>query len=177
VNSYTKGANIRRWLRLPDCPKPIQEFRKIFDQTFQPLESTEAAGNPEDNPAPKTRENVAHYSVQTRFGYFTYSRAASSRGNSVIIYYPHQSSRSTQPVAGEIQQINMDEGVPTFIVRRHRSWKKYDPFHRYPHFPAKMYSTSFRSTVDRLPLERIISHGARFAFSGDGTVIVNLDRS
>jgi hypothetical protein len=54
----------------------------------------------------------------------------------------------------------------------------YDPFLRYPAFPARLYSAELgpgSESLDVVPLESVLSHVARFKFL-DRAVILNLSR-
>jgi hypothetical protein len=96
MKSYMRGANLRRWLKRPDCPEVIRQFKRLFDQAFTPK---------------KPRENILQNtskSKQLEHAYYTYnsiifSRSSTHLGNSLVLFYPTPSS--TTPVAGSIQKI------------------------------------------------------------------------
>lgn len=170
-----RGANLRRWLRLPDCPEVIQDFKAIFDKAFIPSRSVDVGGIGSDKLRKDTRD-AAYFTHESRFGSVTYSRASSHRGNSVVLYFPNGST--TEPAAGEIQRISILHGKPTFYVRQYipLSPEAHDPFLTYPYIGATTYQAAFSPTPDVIPLSSILSHGARYTFSFDRVVIVNLCR-
>jgi hypothetical protein len=170
VKSYIHSSNLRRWLRRPGCPEAIRELKRLFDKTFPPLFPAPETGGD------RTRTDAAHYTVDGHFGKVNYSRRSTHVGNSVILYYP--SPDSPYFVAGEIQKIDLVDGKPTFTVKRHSPLPEnvYDPFRRYPHFPARCYSPNFTTHADTVKMQDVVAHGARFHFSHGRTVIVNLSR-
>ena len=96
-------------------------------------------------------------------------------GNSSVIYrtYP-----STTQVAGNIEAIEDIEDHVRFHVRRNLELPRdlIDPFCRYPHFSATTYSSHQSAVLDVVDLEDIVSHAAKFDFSEERTVFLNLSR-
>jgi hypothetical protein len=94
-----------------------------------------------------------------------------------VLYYP--SPDSSVPVAGSIQTIHVSSNQVVFSIKHQAPLPKgkYDPFCRYPSFPATLYSAEMDpGPEDRVPLHRVLSHAARFNISGGRAVILNLSR-
>ena len=171
ITSQTRTANLRRWLRRPDCPEVIKQVKRLFDKSFVPANSIEQlSGITEMRSAQRA---YAHYDG------VKFSPKSTHAGNSTIIYRP---SSLSKPVAGQIELI---ENVKTsnglrlrLHVRRNLPMPKtsYDPFRRYPHLQATTYSCQTSPTTDRIDMEDVVSHAARFDFSCGRCVYVNLSR-
>ena len=169
ARSFMRGANLRRWLKRSDCPEVIRQFKHLFDKSFTPA-TTDPNLDACDEPADSEQ---AHYS---RDG-VNFSRASTHLGNSLVLYYPTLSS--TEPIAGSIQVIRSNGGQVQFHIQRQAvlSSTKFDPFRRYAWFPATVYSSRMVSgDCDVVPVSSVVSHVARFIFSSDRAVIVNLSR-
>jgi hypothetical protein len=173
TKSYMKAANLRRWLNRKDCPELIRVLKDLFNKSFKSTQkqlSVDLQGQAEQKP---DTSNCAHCT----FKGVNYSRAQTHLGNSLVLYYPYTSD--VTPIAGSIQRIEICQGNPFFHIQRQQplAMNKFDPFHRYPWFFAKTYSsTMMRGCQDRIPASNVVSHVARFNFRGDRAVIVNLSR-
>ncbi|KAF9544839.1 hypothetical protein CPC08DRAFT_616641, partial [Agrocybe pediades] len=157
LKSYTKGANLRRWLRRPDCPEVVRQFKHLFDKAFSPHIHPDSEPRTDTGPIPV---EVAHY----RHNSVNYSRARTHVGNSLVLYYP--TPRSTSPVAGSIQKITTSsQGVRVYVQRQALLPPgQNDPFSRYPHFPAKTYSAEMEqmTRLDVVPFSSVLTHVARY---------------
>jgi hypothetical protein len=166
LKSYMRGANLRRWLKRPDCPEVIRQFKCLFDKAFcseQLSKQTMLLG----------RRDVAHY---THNGVI-FSHCSTHLGNSLVLYYPLPLSSIL--VAGSIQAINTSGDQVYFSIKRQAPLPPgiYDPFCHYPSFPARVYSSSMDDgPADLVPVKSVVSHVAHFAFSANRSVIVNLSR-
>ena len=80
--------------------------------------------------------------------------------------------------AGSIEKIVVGKEKAEFQVRRQAPLPagKKDPFKMFPHFPAETYSSKMSADVDTIEPSLIISHYARYEFSDERAVIVNLSR-
>ncbi|KAJ7605679.1 hypothetical protein DFH06DRAFT_1275568 [Mycena polygramma] len=167
TESFLRGANLRRWLSRADCPQVIKEFKELFDKAFTPRQNVDE----ESGPLSKDGER-AHYTYQG----VKFSRASTHLGNSLIIYYP--SAGAVDPIAGSIQKIVTHKDHTVFFVQRQGPLPpdSFDPFLRYPHFPAKSYSSQMQDTIDQITSSDIVSHCARFEYSNDRSVILSLSR-
>ncbi|KAJ7775904.1 hypothetical protein DFH07DRAFT_732124 [Mycena maculata] len=169
TKSFLRGANLRRWLRRSDCPEIIKQFKAIFDRAFAP--QSERAGT---SPPLVRDSNHAHY----MFNGTNFSCALMHLGNSLVLYYP--STSASEPIAGSIEKIISRGDKTSFIIRCQAPLPtgQFDPFLRYyPYFPAQTYSTKMQNTTDTVHPSMILSHGARFEFSEDRAVVLNLSRS
>lgn len=165
-----RAANLRRWLRRSNCPEIIRQFKRLFDKAFVSVNAEPAQTN---IPLPKSPRDVAH---RTHNG-INYSHASTHLGNSLVLYYP--SAHSVTPVPGSIEKITLSsEGVLLSIRRQAQlSPGQYDPFRRYPSFPASVYSSNMvDGPADQVAFESVVSHVARFTFSFNRVVILNLSR-
>ncbi|KAJ7738564.1 hypothetical protein B0H16DRAFT_91149 [Mycena metata] len=130
LNTWIRGANLRRWINRPNCPAALLEFYRLFTVVLGiKLGDKPEAGRTDTKTADSSPANYHYDGVQ-------YSRSGKHLGNSLVIYL--QSSGKID--AGSIEEIVVDkqqEGV--FKVRRQAPLPegKNDPFMRFPHFPAK----------------------------------------
>ncbi|KAF7328154.1 hypothetical protein MVEN_02572900 [Mycena venus] len=129
LKSFMRGANLRRWLNRSDCPQVIREFKRLFDLAFTPRDFGEET-------PPKNNQEHTHYN----FKGVNYSRASTHLGNSLVLFYP---LNSTQATAGSIEKITGAGKSTRFFIRRQAPLpaNKRDPFTPFPHFPAKTYSS------------------------------------
>ncbi|KAJ7602580.1 hypothetical protein FB45DRAFT_758086 [Roridomyces roridus] len=167
TRSFLRGASLRRWLRRSDCPEVIKQFKAMFDRAFSPRTDSDSP------PLAKDGER-AHYT----FNGANFSRASTHLGNSLILYYPSHSAIT--PIPGSIENIVCEGGTTTFSVRPHEVLPpgKMDPFLRYhPYLPATTYSSEMQPTTHKISPSMVLSHCARFEFSDDRAVILNLARS
>jgi hypothetical protein len=170
LRSHMRAANLRRWLRRSNCPEIIRQFKSLFDKAFISVNGEP----PQTNiPLPKSPREVAH---RTHNG-INYSRASTHLGNSLVLYYP--SAHSVTPVAGSIEKITLSSKEVLLSIRRQAQLPpgQHDPFRRYPSFPASVYSSKMvDGPADQVAIESVVSHVARFTFSFNRAVILNLSR-
>jgi hypothetical protein len=170
MKSYMRGANLRRWLKRPDCPEVVRQFKRLFDQAFTPKKPQEKVL--QDSPKSKQLEH-AYYT----YNGVIFSRSSTHLGNSLVLFYPTPSS--TTPVAGSIQKIETSGNQTYFFIKRQTMLPSsaYNPFRRYTSFPATVYSAKMDDGPDvRVCPQSVVSHVARFNFSSERAVIVNLSR-
>ncbi|KAF7349882.1 hypothetical protein MVEN_01288800 [Mycena venus] len=145
LKSFMRGANLRRWLNRSDCPQVIREFKRLFDLAFTPRDFGEET-------PPKNDQEHAHYN----FKGVNYSRASTHLGNSLVLFYP---LNSTQATAGSIEKITGAGKSTRFFIRRQAPLpaNKRDPFTPFPHFPAKTYSSKMMDgRLDEIHPDRTI---------------------
>ncbi|KAJ7133858.1 hypothetical protein C8R46DRAFT_809056, partial [Mycena filopes] len=164
VKSFWRGANLRRYLNRSDCPEVIKQFKILFDLSFSPRNDRSVESAPHEKE--KDRANYTHQGVN-------YSRSSTHLGNSLVIYYP---SANAPPIPGSIQRIQTDGDKTVFHIQRQAPLPsgKFDPFLPFPHFPAKTYSSLMENTVDKVAPSSVLAHCARYDFTDDRAVIVNL---
>ncbi|KAJ7075966.1 hypothetical protein B0H15DRAFT_738799, partial [Mycena belliarum] len=167
LKTFMRGAHLRRWLNREDCPEVIRQFKRIFDLAF-----TRRNFRAEDDSVPGQDREKAHFI----FKGVNYSRAKTHLGNSLVIYYP---PGSTESVPGSIEKILVENNTATFLIRHQAPLPvgSVDPFKPFVHFPAKTYSSKMLSgELDKVNPSSVLSHCARFEFSNDRAVILNLSR-
>ncbi|CAK5269520.1 unnamed protein product [Mycena citricolor] len=165
--SFMRGASIRRWLRRPDCPPVFFELKLLFDKTFP------SYNLPTDSPPLAKDGERAQYKRNS----VNFARARTHLGNSLVMYYPPSSRKM---IAGSIQKIVQRGEQVVFEIRRQTplAHGMHDPFASYrPFFPAHTYSSSMSDIIDTVPIDDVISHCARFNFSNNRCVILNLSAS
>ncbi|KAF9555250.1 hypothetical protein CPC08DRAFT_611241, partial [Agrocybe pediades] len=165
LESYSKGANLRRWLRRADCPEVLRHFKALFDKAFSPHVRAESEPRLQTSPLPV---EVAHY----KHNGINFSRARTHVGNSLVLYYP--TPNSINPIAGSIQKITTSTAGVRLHIQRQAPLKEgqRDPFARYPHFPARTYSSEMQKMprLDVVGFSSVVSHVARYNF-GDRAII------
>ncbi|KAJ3751431.1 hypothetical protein DFH05DRAFT_1385772 [Lentinula detonsa] len=171
IQSVTRTANIRRWLRRPDCPEAVKQLKSLFDKCFVPANATKADTG--------LRPMKGSQRAYAKWDNANYSPSKTHAGNATILYRP---SPDSGPLGGEIQEIRNIQSASGFTVEVHvRPFEKlskslYDPFLRHPHLLAKSYSSTLRQKADVISLDNIVAHAARFDYSNARTVLVNLSR-
>ena len=123
LQSHTRAMNICWWLKQYNCPEAIWQFKLVFNWVF----SQKACPVRDDwHEHLGEVENVVHNGVH-------YFQAATHLGNSLISYYPLQSS--SVPVIGSIQKITANGQDAWMTVKWHTPLppNTYDPFKHYPH--------------------------------------------
>ncbi|EEB90019.1 hypothetical protein MPER_11832 [Moniliophthora perniciosa FA553] len=175
MRSQTRVANIRRWLRRRDCPEAIRQLKVLFDKAFVPVNSVAASSE-----FIEFKGSHRSYLKDSVDDNVKYSPATTHAGNSNVIYRARPGS---DPVAGQIQYIENVKaaGRDTAIlhVRQYLPLPSnhYDPFQRYPHIHAKSYCSDLSYTIDKIAIDDIVSHAARFDYSEGRSVLLNLSRA
>ncbi|THU90391.1 hypothetical protein K435DRAFT_616328, partial [Dendrothele bispora CBS 962.96] len=170
MKTLARTANIRRWLRRPECPEAVKQLKVLFDKCFIPANAT---------PAQENREMKGTQRAYAKHNGVNFSGVHTHSGNSHIIY---RSVGYRSPVAGQIQVIeNHPTSRGTEIRVRVRAFLPLrmplsDPFLLYPHLQATTYSTELSMKEDTINLEDIVAHAARFDYSHGRSVLVNLSR-
>lgn len=170
IKTATRTANIRRWLRRPDCPEAIRQLKVMFDKCFKPVNGTVKEAN-------RPHKGSRRAYVQWDSAIFSPSKTHS--GNATIIYQP---SPAEKPIGGVIQEIRNVRTMNGLTIEVHvRPFKSlptslYDPFSRYPHLSAKSYSSTLQEEAHIITLDAIVAHAARFDYTYNRTVLVNLSR-
>lgn len=166
METQTRSGNVRRWLRRPDCPAAIRQLKCFFDKAFTPVNSSPGS----NQHAPKTPQSSYVHLDDAIF-----SPESTHAGNTTVIY-----QIGTDTHAGMIVRIeNVNSGLRRLHIRRHLPLppNEHDPFASYVDFPATTYSTSTKHELDVVSLHDIISHAARFDYSLNRSVFLNLARA
>ncbi|KAF9062835.1 hypothetical protein BDP27DRAFT_1368545 [Rhodocollybia butyracea] len=172
VKSYVRSANLRRWLNRKDCPQFIRTLKGLFNKAYHSNVKRLSVEEDHMHTQAVNRSDRAHY----QYNGVNFSRSTTHLGNSLVLFTP---LHSTEAVAGSIQRIEVCNSVPFFHIQRQKPLPltKFDPFKRYPWFFAKTYSSKMScDPPERVPASRILSHVARYNFSDDRAVILNLSR-
>ena len=170
IKTVTWTANIRRWLCRPDCPEAVRQLKVIFDKCFKPVNGIVKE---ENQPQKGSRRAYAKWDGAN------FSPSKTHPGNATIMY---RASPTEKPIGGVIQEIRNVNRTSGFTIEVHvRPFERlsdslYDPFSRYPHLSAKSYSSMLREEVDVISLDDIVAHAARFDYTHNRTVLVNLCR-
>ncbi|KAJ3825926.1 hypothetical protein F5878DRAFT_653062 [Lentinula raphanica] len=171
VKTMARTANLRRWLRRPDCPESVRQLKILFDKAFMPVT---ALRNVDQLVEMKGTQRAY---VKFDKGYL--SPVGTHAGNSNIIY---RRSPGESPVAGQIQSIQnvhtdgQNTGVRFYVRSYNAISVVHDPFDRFIHFPARTYSSTLGEAVDVIELDDIVAHAARYDYSYGRSVLVNLSR-
>jgi len=107
-----------------------------------------------------------------------YSRPSTHKGNSLIYFYP-DGSFSSPPVPGSIKYIfKTTKTCFTFAVCCQMPLVDGTPdlFRHYPHFPAKLYSTSLSDSLELVQVDWIWCHYACWQCSESHAVVLSLSR-
>ncbi|KAF8192305.1 hypothetical protein K438DRAFT_1590360 [Mycena galopus ATCC 62051] len=164
-----RGANLRRWLKRPECPKVLQEFHRLFN-----LYHGSKLENPDIRPGMETKPRKtglkdgeqAYYD----FAGMHFSKAETHMGNSLVSYLD-----DVRTSFGSIEKIKV---TPQVSIRHQAPLPpgKNDPFLHFPHFPARTYSSKMVDTLVDVDPIKVLGHYARFNFSGGRAVILDLRR-
>ncbi|KAJ7073709.1 hypothetical protein C8F01DRAFT_970743, partial [Mycena amicta] len=167
IQSWTRGANLRRWLTRIDCPPFIREFARIFEFSL--------GTNLGQKLTPET--GILRSAEHAHFTYAgtSYSRTSTHPGNAIIKYCI---STSNEPLVGSIQKITVGLDTVSFTVERQDLLPrgKNDPFAPFPHIPATTYSSKLSGITDEIHPSAILGHCARFDFSDERAVFLFLSR-
>ena len=191
LNSFLKASKLKRWLARTDCPRVFQEIWELFERVYAPKThdsdedmrdnsevSTPTRNAPDDLKCLLGRncEKVSMRARLRRNGVM-YSINSTHAGNSQIYFYPNGDSTAS-PVTASIQHIfNTGDGTRLAVYCAQTLPDHIpDPFARYPHFPAKLYSSYIKTTLEEVDPAWIYCHYARWVVDDDYTVILKLTR-
>lgn len=184
--SFLKGSRLRQWINRPDCPAILKECKLLFDKAFGNDVSKADSDKPADSayittPAilrPLVKSPKVALRAQFNLNETAYCRSTTHVGNSLVMFYP-KGDKSQEPIPGSIEHIIFEPNRKvTLTVRRQLPTLPgfVDPYVEWPHFPARVYSTSLSSQLEGVDPEWITSHYARWAFDKNHAVILNLSR-
>jgi hypothetical protein len=191
-----KAAKVRRWLSRPDCPAVLREVKDLFDKAYSPkYDDYSNMGEdpddfddttPSDSPAkgiiptdlrPLVTGNRVTLQARFKHGGVVYARSSTHTGNSLVYFYPC-GNKSSRPVPGSIKYVFNDGGRVAFAVQRQLDMYPgtVDPFVHYPDFPARLYSSSLADQIEKVEVEWVQSHFARWKISREHAVVLNLSK-
>lgn len=116
-------------------------------------------------------------SARYKKGGVIFSKASTHLGNSLVLFYPTGNFQNTT-IPGQIEYIFTINGITHFALYRHLNAEgtTVDPYSSfYPHFPARMFSSTLSSKLELVEPNWIMGHFARWNFSP--TLVVVLDLS
>ena len=196
MHSYLKGAKLHAWLSRPDCPPTVKECKVLFDRAYHAhgllssdlddIDAFDDVRTPETSNVtqiPEDLENlihrrkvVLHARVKSSQG-IVYSRCTTHLGNSLILFHPN-GNRASTAIPGSIAYIYEEEGSLHFAVRRQCALptSTADPFSAYPHFPARMFSSTLETKLERVKISWVLGHYARWSYLEDTVVVLSLCR-
>ncbi|KAJ6590759.1 hypothetical protein B0H10DRAFT_2233565 [Mycena sp. CBHHK59/15] len=173
LTTWMRGANLRRWLKRPNCPKVLQEFYRLFSLYHgSRLENPDARPGIETKPRKKGLQDgeQAYYD----FAGLHFSKAGTHMGNSLVSYLDEGKTWF-----GSIEKIKVTpQGSVCFAIRHqeHLPPGKNDPFKDFPHFPARTYSSKMAETLVDVAPSKVLGHYAHFNFSDSCAVVLDLRR-
>ncbi|KAF7339043.1 hypothetical protein MVEN_01980500 [Mycena venus] len=174
LKTWMRGANFRRWLKRPDCPKVLQEFYRLFG-----LYHASNLENPDTRPGVETkpRKRGLEQGEQSYYecGGMHFSKAETHMGNSLVLYLDSEG----KTWFGSIEKIKVTPQSSVRFAIRHQERLppgKNDPFKDFPHFPARTYSSKMAETLVDIEPSQVLGHYARFNFSGTRAVVLDLRR-
>ncbi|KAJ7016118.1 hypothetical protein C8F04DRAFT_1349919, partial [Mycena alexandri] len=169
LNTWIRAANLRRWINRPNCPAVLREFYRLFTRILGiNLGDRTEAGKTDMKAADSRPANYQYDGVH-------YSRSSTHLGNSLVIHV----GSTGKTYAGSIEEIVVDKQQQVVFKVR---WQaplpkgKNDPFRRFTYFPATTYSSKMSDEVDVIHPSSIVGHYARFEFSEEQAVVLNLSR-
>ncbi|KAG9223512.1 hypothetical protein CCMSSC00406_0007004 [Pleurotus cornucopiae] len=191
VDSFIQAGVLRRWLSKDDCPKPIHEFKALFDKVFTPRRRNEAEEHAmginaaKQTTACKTPPDLFAVIKTPRVVLRAYAghkgtilaRASTHVGSSLVSFYPGGDA-SVNPVPGSIQYIIEGETCCQLAIRRHKSspTSVADPFRHWPHVPISLYSAALEPELEIVELDWVVGHVGRYPYSADLVAIIRVHR-
>ncbi|KAL5497965.1 hypothetical protein ACEPAH_2896 [Sanghuangporus vaninii] len=181
-NTFVATSRLKQRLSRPNCPLSVQACLAVIDGTLMQRSafSSESVDSDESNtPAEfpildtemlKTRPDERI--KRCKWNNVQYSIRSSHEGNSQILFRPMY---STDLVPAYIRDI--EEGdIPTFVVHRLQPAAdlQFDAFHKYPDFPAVIYSKDCCSVPETIDGRVVQGHFAAFPLGKRNVVVLSL---
>ena len=195
LESFLRAGKLKRWLAKPDCPAVIKECKQLFDKVYAPkVPDSDHSNNlpvdvADEIPAMRSRTipddlrgllvhaNEVTMSARVRHKGIVYSSSKTHLGNSLVYFYP-RGNRASSLIPGCIKYVYHERDMTYLAIQRQlpASNTVHDPFALYPHFPAKVYAARLSEPLERVELDWIFSHYARWNFSSEYAVVLSLNR-
>ncbi|KAF9495073.1 hypothetical protein BDN71DRAFT_1431202 [Pleurotus eryngii] len=189
VNSFIQAGVLRHWLDRDDCPKPIHEFKALFDRVFTPRwqneveekgmsvdsrKQTTSCKTPADLLATVKTPRVVLCASTCHKGTIL-ARASTHVGSSLVSFYPGGDS-SVPPVPGSIQYIIEGECRLQLVIRRQRSLPDSvaDPFWHWPYVLITLYLAAMEPELEIVELDWMIRHVGRYPYSAEFVTIIRV---
>lgn len=192
LTSHLKAAKLKRWLANPDSPQIVQSIKSLFDRVYASKSGATSSEPPEepevDDKSPTSvapvdlrplladKKNKVHLQARYKRGGIIYATSTAHAGNSQVLYYPG-GDKQLAPVAGIIKYIYTEKSNLFMAVQQAQPVHSsiVDPFAKYPHWPARLYSSPSTS-VQRILPTWVHCHFARWDWDKDRMVVLSLDR-
>ncbi|KAF7369365.1 hypothetical protein MVEN_00265100 [Mycena venus] len=168
VTTWMHSVNLRRWINRKDCPKLLHQFHRLYSMFITNKKGSRK--DPELNIGSNSKE-CAYYEYEG----MQFSRASTHLGNSLVSFL----DPNGVAVFGSIEKIEMiNPDKVQFVIRPQEPLphNTNDPFKPFPHFPARTYSSKMSDITVIVNPAQVIGHYARFDFSGNRAVLVDLSR-
>lgn len=105
-----------------------------------------------------------------------YSRSSTHTGNSLVLFHP-KGNNNLPPIPASIESIRQTGSIYELFVRRQKpALGTPDPFQKYAHFPARLYSVELDYNVERIDLEWVSAHYARYPWDDRFVAVVSLSK-
>ncbi|KAI9451864.1 hypothetical protein HD554DRAFT_2032844 [Boletus coccyginus] len=184
LSCYIQSAQLKAWLARDECPPAIKECQTLFHKAFTPSEheDTVDVSHAQLYPTPAELHALIPQRSVTLHARFSangvvYSRNSTHIGNSLIAY--HVGGNASLPaVPGSIKYIFGIDSKIYFAVQRQNAAPAgtLDPFRHYPHFPARIYSETLSTTLERVEPAWVLAHYVRWRFAPGYVAILTLFR-
>jgi hypothetical protein len=187
MRTYIRSSNLKRRLSSSGCPEVLRQCKVLLDKAFgihneEDEEDEETYTSPLVTPPPDLVPLINADKVilraRLRDKNVIYARSSTHVGNSLVHFYSGGST-SSPAVPGSIKYIfRTSDGPFTFAVHRQLpvSDDTPDPFRHYPHFPAKLYSSSLSDRLELVQVDWVMAHFARWQSSELHAVVVSLSK-
>ena len=169
-----RGVNLRRWLKRPNCPQVLHEFRSLFN-LYHASKLDDLDKRPEIETTPRKKGVQEGEQAYYDYAGMHFSRAETHVGNSLVSYLDNDG----EVWFGSIENIKVSpKGSVSFAVRHQEPLPsgKNDPFKEFIHFPVRTYSSKMAETLVDVAPSKVLGHYARFNFSNERAVVLDLRR-
>lgn len=198
LQSFTRAGKLRRWLSRPDCPEAVKECKALFDKSYPQNVDTNGIGDVDDEMAtyvlevqkkPQTTpadlllltgsQRVVLHARFKSLG-VVYTRSSTHLGNSLICFYP-LGDISSPPIPGSIKYIFSSGDEIIFAVQRQLPCVVgdlvVDPYAPYPNFGAKLYQSRLGDLLEKVKVDWISCHFARWNMTPKYAVVLPLSKA
>lgn len=197
LQSFTRGGKLKRWLSRDDCPEAVKECKALFDRSYPQNVDANGIGDADEEmetyvsevqkkPQATPTDLLALIGSQrvvlhARFKSLgvVYSRSSTHLGNSLVCFYPCGDMASA-PIPGSIKYIFSSGAEVCFAVQRQLPRDPgdgvVDQFLPYPHFGAKLYQSRLGESLEKVKLDWICCHFARWNMTTNHAVVLPLSK-
>ena len=162
--SFLQGAQLCQWIDHPDCPEILKECKILHDKAFG--DGVGEGDNPANSAYMSTPAILCCFVESHRVALrarcsvnqIIYCRSSTHVGNSLVMFYI-KGDKSQEPVPGCIEHIIFEPNEEvTFTIQRQLPALPgfVGPYIEWPHFPARVYSTSLSPQLEGVDPEWIV---------------------